>query len=1007
MLDPLTALGLASNIIQLVQFTSDLVSKSREYYDSADGALVEQLELEAITKNLQKLSKDLVVPDLTSGGSKVTKTEQQLSELCKGCRDVSKELLIIIQGLKSEGSHSRWSSFRQALKSVWNEDKIKALEERLDRYRRQIDTTLLISLRESIGGLSESQLEAKRVSHIVLRDKKEVKQWQKELVDEVHQSNWKPQNENAMLRFLAKLSSGAKEEENEKAMIRFSAKLSASAKEDGDMLIKHHILERLRFGEMEDRSERIPKAHSKTFDWIFRSSEASDGQLDQVESSSGHNVTTGNSPKDPKTQGQWSNFVHWLQSDSSLYWITGKPGSGKSTLMKYLQSDHRTLEYLEPWINGHPITVDGFFFWNSSAAMQMSKLGLLQTLLYGAIKDNLELSMSELIQAFQLLISDESTKFFFFIDGLDEFDGDGAEIVTFIYESISSRTNVKFCVASRPWLVFEDAFQRQPSLRVEDLTASDIRLFVTEKLHESDIFVTLNRLQPSAASSLIAEVTANASSVFLWVQLVVDSLLEGLRDGDAITDLQSRLLILPSDLEELFEKMLRDLKPAYFEQASMYFQIVRASTKTPTLLSLAFAEEGMEKAISYDIKPETDEALDFRAEGMRRRLSSRCKGLLEAPRTVFDTRDTMVQYLHRTVRDYICQPKVWEFVSSGTNESFDPNVALSACWLLRIKTMTPTLKTLGYFWAFLKSCTDYSIKFEESRPDVNVSLLDELSRVGDNLFETPGPNGTTRLQEYTEHQSSLALLNPSRARHWTCTEDLRPGFEHGTMSFLGYAFIYPLHTYVENKLRSGASLDERIAGQSLLYTASYRLNVRSVELLFSLRADPNILESEQMGWTTWEQFLWGVKNPDEESMENPGKVADIVQLFLEHGADTETTLDDLTVEDFINERFRNLDAARTDELLNKVVVARKTAKKSKNQDRKRVVSPFGTLPLLERTEATVVEESLRNPSARDARNLDRFRKSLNMSVVSKEPLKKAKNKSRGLWGVFRRSKYEV
>ncbi|KAE8446916.1 hypothetical protein EG329_011547 [Mollisiaceae sp. DMI_Dod_QoI] len=964
-----------------------------------------------------------------SGGPKVTKTEQQLGELCNGCRDVSKELLIIIQGLKSEGSHSKWSSFRQALKSVWNEDKIKALELRLDRYRRQIDTTLLISLRESIGSLSESQLEANRVSHIILRNKKEVKQWQKELVDEVHQSNWKPKNENTMLRFLAKLSSGAKEEESKKAMIRFSAKLSASAKEDSDMLIKHHILERLRFGEMEDRSERIPKAHSKTFDWIFRSSEAPDRQFDQAESSSGGNVTTGNSPEDPKTQCQWSNFVQWLQSDSSLYWITGKPGSGKSTLMKYLQSDHRTLEYLKPWINGNPLTVGGFFFWNSGAGMQMSKLGLLQTLLYGAIKDNLEIisaifpnrwksyqlfggdlhdwSMSELIQAFQLLISDESIKFFFFIDGLDEFEGDGAEIVTFIYESISSRTNVKFCVASRPWLVFEDAFQRQPSLRLEDLTASDIRLFVTEKLHDSGMFVTLKRLQPSAASSLVAEVTTRASGVFLWVQLVVDSLLEGLRDGDAITDLLSRLLVLPSDLEELFEKMLRDLKPAYFEQASMYFQIVRASTETLTLLSLAFAEEGMEKAMSYEIEQETDEALDFRAEGMRRRLSSRCKGLLEASRTVFDTRDTMVQYLHRTVRDYICQPKVWEFVASGTNEAFDPNVSLSACWLLRIKTMTPTLKQLDYFWTFLKSCADYSIKFEESRPDVNVSLLDELSRVGDHLFETPGPNGTTWLKEYTEHQSRLALLNPSRASHWTCTEDLRPGFEHGTMSFLGYAFIYPLHTYVENKLRSGAPLDERIAGHSLLYTASYMSNVRFVELLFSLRADPNILETEQMGWTTWEQFLWGVKIPDEGSLENLENVADIIQLFLEQGADAETTLDDLTVEDIINERFRNWDIARTEDLLKKVVVARKTAKKSKNQDRRRAISPFGTLPLLERTEATVVEEPLGNSSAREARNLGRFRKSLNMSIDSKEPLKKAKNRPRGPWGVFRRSIHEI
>src|ERR1700733_637613 len=29
-------------------------------------------------------------------------------------------------------------------------------------------------------------------------------------------------------------------------------------------------------------------------------------------------------------------FVSWLQSGAGIYWISGKPGSGKSTLMKYL-----------------------------------------------------------------------------------------------------------------------------------------------------------------------------------------------------------------------------------------------------------------------------------------------------------------------------------------------------------------------------------------------------------------------------------------------------------------------------------------------------------------------------------------------------------------------------------------------------------------------------------------------------------------------------------------------
>jgi hypothetical protein len=141
------------------------------------------------------------------------------------------------------------------------------------------------------------------------------------------------------------------------------------------------------------------------------------------------------------------------------------------------------------------------------------------------------------------------------------------------------------CVASRPWLEFEDAFHRFSSLHLEDLTAPDIHLFVSEKLHGSGMFISLERLQPQKAKHLIAEVTGEASSVFLWVRLVVLSLLEGLRDGDNITDLQDRLNLLPTDLEDSFSKILDRLNHPYFEQASKFFQLIWASEAPLTLFS--------------------------------------------------------------------------------------------------------------------------------------------------------------------------------------------------------------------------------------------------------------------------------------------------------------------------------------------------------------------------------------------------------------------------------------
>jgi hypothetical protein len=74
------------------------------------------------------------------------------------------------------------------------------------------------------------------------------------------------------------------------------------------------------------------------------------------------------------------------------------------------------------------------------------------------------------------------SKVCFFIDGLDEYDGD-CEEVTQLFKDISARSsNIKICVSSRPWVVFDEAFTRLPTLRLQDLTFDDIQAYVIDKL---------------------------------------------------------------------------------------------------------------------------------------------------------------------------------------------------------------------------------------------------------------------------------------------------------------------------------------------------------------------------------------------------------------------------------------------------------------------------------------------------------------------------------------------
>jgi hypothetical protein len=69
-----------------------------------------------------------------------------------------------------------------------------------------------------------------------------------------------------------------------------------------------------------------------------------------------------------------------------------------------------------------------------------------------------------------------------FIDGLDEYAGDHAELVKIIRRMAAS-DKIKVCASSRSWLDFYDAFGgSQWKLYLQDFTQQDIRQFVQDNL---------------------------------------------------------------------------------------------------------------------------------------------------------------------------------------------------------------------------------------------------------------------------------------------------------------------------------------------------------------------------------------------------------------------------------------------------------------------------------------------------------------------------------------------
>jgi hypothetical protein len=122
-LDPFTAIGLAGNIVQFVDFSIKIVSKASEIKQSTDGVLRENWDLEIVTKGLIAINARLK-DSVHSPGIALTQEHHRLDDLRERCTEVAGELLDALNELKARGSKSRWKSLRHALKSVWDRDTI-------------------------------------------------------------------------------------------------------------------------------------------------------------------------------------------------------------------------------------------------------------------------------------------------------------------------------------------------------------------------------------------------------------------------------------------------------------------------------------------------------------------------------------------------------------------------------------------------------------------------------------------------------------------------------------------------------------------------------------------------------------------------------------------------------------------------------------------------------------------------------------------------------------------
>jgi len=150
-MEALAAVGLASSVVQFVDFATKIISKGYQYQRSVDGVLDENVELQAIADCLDQLSKGLVTSkEKTSPSSrrkKNSKENEALKAIAMECQKIANDLSTAVDRLKMSGKRTKWKSFRQALKSQWKKEEIEATLRRLRLAREDLVVHLLVVMK--------------------------------------------------------------------------------------------------------------------------------------------------------------------------------------------------------------------------------------------------------------------------------------------------------------------------------------------------------------------------------------------------------------------------------------------------------------------------------------------------------------------------------------------------------------------------------------------------------------------------------------------------------------------------------------------------------------------------------------------------------------------------------------------------------------------------------------------------------------------------------------------
>ncbi|KAJ8131981.1 hypothetical protein O1611_g1643 [Lasiodiplodia mahajangana] len=772
-MDPFTALSLAGNIVQFIEFGVKLTMKGSEIYNSVNGQSQADTVILQDTTRLMEFSEKLERP-LSSNQSEA---EAAIASLAKECAKQARELRRILYGLQGVTLAER---VRDILENATYETDTQKLEALTDKILDVDDARQISDILKGYPDATDEQkvevirkklpppTRRKKTAALIAALKS---LWKSKEVEEIYNNlkeyraqltvamvgviNDKNSSMTILLTSLVESNSLANEETSRRlteihttlAQVRafieqasrpqpvidtakspLPNQLNRLVNAGNEAIIA--VLEGLKFDSMYTREASVSKSHSETLKWLF----------------------------DPE-----SDFFKWLTTSSGTFWVSGKPGSGKSTLMKFVSQHADTQAALRAWAQDDLLITASFYFWNAGTPMQKSLQGLLQSVLYQIMKacpilipniapDRWANALNqgvkdpwtwdEAIETLDRFISQRDIKCStcLFIDGLDEFAGVHLDMIP-ILAKVSDNSNMKVCLSSRRENLFNDAYGKllNRTIRLEEHTRGDIRRYVYQSFRDQSDNSS-EAIHSQMYSKLVEDIVQKADGVFLWVYLVVRSLKIGIMNEDPPSKLEQRLKELPSDLSDYFSHILKSVEERYLEDTAQIFQmIVQAQHPLPPGVLSILDEEDPDYCVTTNIQHIGLPDYKRKIQIIEKRLNARCKGLLEireTPGSLWGSNSYhdryLVDFLHRTVRDFLRNEDVLHNLRSRVSSSFNVDLALCRGYLLHLKQFIirddPTISREMSFTKTLDDLLYFAHRYEKISQESPIRILDEALR---------------------------------------------------------------------------------------------------------------------------------------------------------------------------------------------------------------------------------------------------------------------------------------